>query len=426
MKVLIISHLPMATQNNMGKTFLSLFSRFDKDELCQFYIYPSYPDVDGCSSYYRVTDKEILASLVKFGSAGKEVASELITETQGLYENEGDEAIYRNKKNKSAARRLARDAMWKVSRWYNKSLKAWLEKEKPTCIFVAPGAAMFIYDVALKISKKRGIPIVSYICDEYYFVKPKSSLLEKLRQKLLQKKIEKLVNKSCSLAVICREIKEAYEEKFGTKALVLHTGASIEFAKAPKAYDHATEISYFGNIRGNRFISLAEIGKELDEINRELGTDYKLKIYTSEKDGGILSTFKGIDSTELCGFLTGEAYSRAFSSAQLLLHCEAFDEESIDLVKHSVSTKIADSLASGIPLVAFGPECIASIKHLADNDCALLATDKKDLRQTLLKAFCDEEAKKKAVMNALKAAREYHDSRVTSDKLKDILETISG
>ena len=39
MKVLIISHLPVATQNNMGKTFLSLFSAFEREELCQMYIY---------------------------------------------------------------------------------------------------------------------------------------------------------------------------------------------------------------------------------------------------------------------------------------------------------------------------------------------------------------------------------------------------
>ena len=193
MKVLIISHLPMATQNNMGKTFLSLFSQFDKSELCQLYIYPSYPDVDRCSSYYRVTDKDILSSLIKFKKAGKEVALEYINETQGLYENAEDEALYRNKKNKSAIRRLIRDAMWQVANWYNKNLKLWLEKEKPTCIFVAPGAAMFVYNFALKISKKLDIPIVTYICDEYYFVNTPSSSLEKFRLKLLKDRIEKLI-----------------------------------------------------------------------------------------------------------------------------------------------------------------------------------------------------------------------------------------
>ena len=46
MKVLIISHNPISNQSNMGKTFLSLFSQFDKEELCQLYIYPVIPNED--------------------------------------------------------------------------------------------------------------------------------------------------------------------------------------------------------------------------------------------------------------------------------------------------------------------------------------------------------------------------------------------
>ena len=58
MKVLIISHNPITDYNNMGKTFLSLFSEFSREELCHFYIYPTIPNVKKCQSCYRVTDKE--------------------------------------------------------------------------------------------------------------------------------------------------------------------------------------------------------------------------------------------------------------------------------------------------------------------------------------------------------------------------------
>ncbi|MBQ8623889.1 MAG: hypothetical protein IJ424_05920 [Oscillospiraceae bacterium] len=425
MKVLIISHLPMATKNNIGKTLLSLFSEFRKEELCQLYIYPTIPDVDRCSSYYRVTDKEALLSLIKFKEPGKEIAKKLINKDQGLYENADDESLYRNKKNKSALRRLMRDAVWQVSNWYNSGLKAWLEREKPTCIFVAPGAARFVYNFALKISKKLGIPIITYICDEYYFVKDPTTLLEGFRLKLLKNKIEALVNNSSHLVVICEELKSAYTEKFGTQATTLMTGTSYEISDSLKIVDDPKDICYFGNIRCNRYISLAEIGRQLDGINAELNKDYKLKIYTSEKDKEILSTFDGIRSVKLCGFVMGEAFKKAFSESHLLLHIEAFDEKSIDYVKHSVSTKIADSLASGIPLLAYGPECVSSMKHLIRNKCAITAISEKDLRQMLLKAFNDIEAKDLAVKNALAVAKEYHNSKETSLKLKEIVKTVS-
>lgn len=423
MKVLIISHLPVATQNNMGKTFLTLFSGFDREELCQMYIYPAIPDVDRCASYYRVTDKDVLRAL-PLGCPGGEIDRSLIQETAGLYENPEDESFYRNRKNKSAARRLLRDAMWRLSRWDNPFLEAWLDREKPTCIFVAPGVAEFLYDIALKISKRRDIPIVTYICDEYYFVKEPSGLLDKLRLSHLKSKIRKLMGASTHLAVICEELRQAYTKEFSVAATTLMTGTSYAISDESRVTKSPQAISYFGNIRCNRYISLAEIGRELDSINEELGREYSLKIYTSEKDVEILGTFSQIRSVELCGFLTGEAFDKVFHEAELLLHVEAFDEDSIDFVQHSVSTKIADSLASGIPLLAYGPESVASMRHLLRNGCALTATSRAELREMLMTAFTNEAVAEQTVQNALAVAGECHDSKKTGLRLRGLIQAV--
>ena len=424
MKVLIISHLPMATQNNMGKTFLSLFSGFEKNELCQLYIYPSFPDVDRCSSYYRVTDKEVLSSVLKGKTPGSEIEKSFISESQGLYEKAEDESFYRNKKNKSAARRLLRDAMWRLGRWYNKNLENWLEKEKPDCIFVAPGAAMFIYNISMAISKKRNIPIITYICDEYYFVKEPSGILEKTRLCLLKSKIKELMKKSSGLAVICDELKQDYEKEFGITAKTVMTGTSYPISESIKVPENPKTICYFGNIRCNRYVSLGEIGKALDSVNEKSGTDYILKIYTSEKDPEIIGSFDGIKSIELCGFVTGKEFEKAFYASDILLHTEAFDEKSMDFVRHSVSTKIADSLGSGILLFAYGPENISSMQHLIRNNCAMIASSKEELEDMLTKAFSDSDERKKVAEKALETAKIYHDSKNSGKMLREFFEEI--
>ena len=43
MKVLIISHNSLSPKHSIGKTLISLFSCFDKNELCQLYIHGSDP-----------------------------------------------------------------------------------------------------------------------------------------------------------------------------------------------------------------------------------------------------------------------------------------------------------------------------------------------------------------------------------------------
>lgn len=421
MKVLLISHNPISDQSNMGKTFLSLFSKFDREELCQLYIYPVIPNAHRCASYYRITDKDALRSVFRLRKAGGEVPAQRISENQGLYEKAGDQAFYKNRKNKSALRRLLRDALWTLAPWYSRDLRAWLERENPECIFVAPGVAKFLYDFAIRIGKERNIPVVTYICDEYYFVKQPEQLLDRLRLKLLQRKMEALMGATSHLVVISQELKEAYGSRFGLDTTVLMTGAAA-LAETPKTVTAAENLCYFGNVRCNRFVPLGQIGRALDRINREAGTQYRLKIYSAEQDPRILDTFRDIASVELQGFVSGEAFERAFREADLLLHTEAFDDASMEFTQHSVSTKIADSLASGIALFAYGPAEISSMAHLLRNRCAIAVTDPEKLEDTLKNALSDGQLREQTAGLALSAARAYHDTDKNSSLLRQILE----
>lgn len=425
MKVLIISHNPVGTANNMGKTFLSLFSGFAREELCQLYIYPTLPDSDCCGAYYRITDKDVLRSLACFRQPGGPVAPEKISRSNALFENPADEGFYRSRKNKKPLRRLLRDAMWAMSRWHGSGLKQWLDREKPACIFVAPGTAGFLYDMAMEIAEARQIPIVTYICDDYYFTKVPGGLLGRFQHCRLRARIEKLIGSSDRLVVICPELAEAYTARFGIPASVVMTGTAYPVARAPRVRDEPRVISYFGNIRCGRNRSLAEIGRELDRINREENTHRVLRIYTAEKDGQILSVLEGIASVELPGYISGVEFEQALRDAELLLHTEGFAPEDVDRVRHSLSTKIADSLASGVPLLAYGPAEVASMGHLLRNRCAVTAVTREQLAPMLQTAFTDGAACRRAAEQGLATAREFHEPGKAAGCLRQVL-TQSG
>jgi len=426
MKVLIVSHNPITTFDAMGKTMLTLFSDFEKSELCQLYIYPTVPDVDKCNSYYRITDKDVLKSYFKLKVSGKEIKYKEIENANGkLFEDENDVNLYRNTKNKKPSRKLLRDLMWKFSRWFNKPLKKWIERENPTHLFLAPGNQKFIYKIALKISKKYNLPIVTYICDDYYFVNGKRGLLARVQQSGLNKVTEKLLKRSLSIITICDELKNSYSKHFNVNAVTVMTGSNYPIAEKKKDVVNANDITYLGNIRCNRYKSLIKIGKALDEINLEAGSNYSLKIYTPEQDQEILSAFNGINSIKLCGYVSGEDFNKTFFSSEILLHTEAFDEESIDGVKHSISTKIADSLSSGICLFAFGPNRVASIKYLIDTGSAVCCTDEKELKEKLKLVLSSRELRESTVARALKTAREKHDSVMVGKLVRDVFDKVN-
>ena len=418
MKILIISHNPITTFDAMGKTFFTLFSQFKKEELCQFYIYPTLPDVEVCNSYYRITDKEVLKSYFKFKVNGREIFSQDILNAKStLFEDKQDEAIYRNKKNKSAFRMLLRDLMWKMSQWNNKSLNLWIQREAPTHIFVAPGSAKFIYDIALKVSKNYSLPIITYLCDEYYFRLKKESLIARINQNKLRKKIKKLMQKTSLVVGICEKITQVYCKEFDLPGITVMTGSNFEIEKKALERPVVNELTYMGNVRCNRYLSLSQIAQILDKINAEHNQNFVLNVWTAEKDNAILNELSKSKSLKLRGFVSGEEFNRIFKSADCLVHVEAFDKESIDLVKHSVSTKIADSLGSGIPLFCYAPNNVASCEYLLNNDSAICACNYDELEKKLLQLFFDSQKREQVVTNALVCAKTNHDKIMVSRKL---------
>lgn len=420
MKILIISHNALSTYNNMGKTLLSLFSAFPREQLCQLFVHPAPPDALACESYYRITDKQVLKGVMTFSVPGS-VLTEDASATHAPAEANANQAVGRTK----PLARIGRDALWKLSRWHSAPLKAWLDRENPSCIFLAPGYAKFIYDIALKISKERNIPIVTYICDDYYFVKTPKGPLARYQHWLLRRKMDTLFGKTAHVVGICREILAPYTEKFGVAGTEIMTGASFRAQRRPEHGGAGAVFCYFGNIGCNRYLNLAHFGKVLDEINRETGKSHRLEIYTGEHREEILEHFRDVQSVTVSGFIAPEAVREKTLAADFVVHTEAFDPESIDLVKNSVSTKIADSLACGIPLVAYGPAEVASMAHLIRHDCAFIATSPEQLRSVLDKALSDGHFQA-LVDNAQAAAADHHDARANSLKLQEILQKVGA
>lgn len=416
MKVLIISHNPMSTQFGIGKTLLSLFSEFEKNEICQLYTNQALPDQDVCESYFRITDKEVLKGVfsrkLRSGTvSAQNVVSDVTRKTAS------------NPKNRQPHREIARDIIWKVSPWYSKELKKWLSEQKPTCIFAAIGSGKFLYDMAIKIADDLDIPLFTYVCDDFYFMKAPKAPLGKMWKRLIVKETNKLIAKTDALVTICDELSNQYEKFFNKKAYTIMTGTNYSVSETPKNTDTVLTLSYFGRLNINRYRSLAGIARAIDEINKEKNTGFSIDIYSEDPSDEVLEEFKGIQSAKFCGFLNGNAFSERFFASQTLVHVEDFDEASVERVRYSVSTKIADSLASGIILFAYGPEEVASIQHLIRNRCAVVATSNSELKSKLETLFFGAEMRNAVCNNAIKTAELYHDPKNVSRRLYECLKT---
>ena len=418
MKVLILSHNPLSTKHSIGKTLLSLFSEFKKEELCQLYIH-GQPEVDGCSSYFRISDKAVLKGFFTRRVAGTEVTP-VAAEPETASPSSGKS----RKNNRLPHRELLRDLMWKLSPWYNRALRKWIDQQKPTCMFVALGSGKFLYDMALRIAKDYQLPIYPYVCDDFYTMAPSKTPLGFLWSKLLRRKTDRLMAKSQAIISICDPLSKTYEQIFCKPAVTVMTGTNFAVAESPRVTQTVDTIRYFGKVSLNRYQSLCAIGKALDRINRKKGTDVRLEVDCGGMEPEEERALEEWNCVRLCGFVSGQAFQEKFFSSPVLVHIEAFDEESIDRVRNSVSTKIADSLASGSPLFAYGPAQIASMDHLIRNNCAITATDEQQLEEQLCCLLEDAQLRRAAAEQGLAVARKHHDPKNQSNLVRLVLEQV--
>ena len=422
MRVLIVSHNLISQTSNMGKTLRAYFRDFSLDEVAQFYIHSEVPVDDSvCVNYYRFTDVDALRSILLPGSRGQhfgpgDVRKDRLssrTDSGTLTE------VYRAGRRRKPWTYLARSLVWKLSRWDNRQLWAWVEDFSPDVIFFASGDYGFMYDVARKIAEHVNKPLVVNCVDDYYLCnRNKDSLSGRLQHRRFMDTVYKTAARSSELFVICGSMQREYEKLFGKPCRVLHTAAEsrrAHLSEDPKG------IAYLGNMAGERNVQLAHMGRALRRIAAEDLPDH-IDVYSAEQSPDRLAGLTPENGICFHGAVSAEQVSRIMEESLAVIHTESFEKS--DNIRYSVSTKIADSLMNGPCIIAYGPEGIASIDYLKENRAAYVITDPEKLETGLREILTDGQLRAQIVQNARDLAKKNHDPQTNPARVRAWLEEV--
>ncbi len=417
-KVLVISHNVFSNTSNMGRTLANFFLGWPKDKIAQFYIHSEQPTTDVSINYFRVTDFDnIKKPKGKIGTVFGEadITPDLASER---VDAGGEAKIYQHGRSRKPYMYLGRNFIWGLNRWYNKRLKAWLDEFSPEVIFFASGDYAFSYRIAQKIAKRFNIPIVTYVCDDFYFVKKDdNSFLYRLSKRQFDRTMKKLFSENLELVAICDKISEDYEKEFGTRShTVMTTSTQGKLEKVEK--EGKVKFSYIGNLGYDRHIQVADIGKTLFEVS---GGEILLDVYSGEKKEEKLKLLTKENGIDFHGSIPYDEVVKVMQESDVLTHTESFDEDMRKKVRHSVSTKIADSLSTGKCLFAYGPDDVASMEYLAKNDAAYCVTEKDKLSTALKELIENEDLRKEYAKKAEAVAEKFHNMEENCKKIKKIL-----
>ena len=229
--------------------------------------------------------------------------------------------------------------------------------------------------------------------------------------------MKKTMKKTAHIITICDDLGEKYRRYFGKPYSTVLTGSSFPAGTLPRVGE-TTEISYIGNFGLDRWKSLLDIEAAVEEIARESKTPYRLTYY-GEKHPCLQG------KVAYGGKLNEAQVREVMGKSALLLHTETFERAFRERLRYSLSTKLADCLASGVCLFAYAPDEIASMHHLAVHRAAVLATDPTMLKDRLKAALTDRALIEATEQNAIETARLCHNSIENSKRLYALLRTLT-
>lgn len=422
MKVLIISQPVLSQSNNMGKTLAGYFKAFSPKDISQLYLRQGVPtSVDTCENYYCFSDSDALKSILNHKVQGVSFTGKSLACTNNTKSTLENNDAYKLGSAHKAWMLFARDAVWRLSSWKNKKLLNWLDNTEADVVFLAPGDGAFIYRVADEIARYLHKPLVM-VCMDDFFVnnRTQNEVLGKLRQKCFMKVVHKTVKNCDAIFTICDEMNDIYSNLFGKKCFTLHTAAENKDLHLNPTANH---ISYIGNLSCGRYQSLIEMGKALSEMQDERLPKF-IDVYSGTKEVKCTEPLRNASGINFCGEISAESVLEVMANSLAVIHTESFETETINLVRFSVSTKIAESLMYGPCLIAYGPEGIASIDYLKENNAAWTITDKEDLKKGLKEILENSTLREQIVRNARKLAEKNHNAEVNPKKVREWLELI--
>jgi len=419
MRLLIISHNVFSLTENMGKTLLGYFENWESDKLAQLYFHSEVPVTEKCFKYYNITDTDALKSILLRTKCGRSFGiNDIKSDLKTSRTDSGVKAkLYQKARKRTPLIYLLRNSIWNLSNWNNKKLNNWIDEFKPEAVFFASGDYSFSYKIALKIAKKRNIPLYISCMDDYYFYNINhKSILGKLQHRLFMNYVKRTIDYSKCIFTICDKMTKDYSIYFKKPCYTIHNPYSISVSSEKKE----NKIVYLGNLGYNRHIQLVSIGQALKKAQLP-NIPSHIDVYSSESQPEILKDLTIENGVVFHGSVSSKEVEKIIKSSLLVIHTESFDNDIRERVKYSVSTKIADCLASGACILAYGPSDVASIEYLIDNNAAFVITRQEDLEKGIIKILSDEQLRLDITNNAKNLACKNHWKSKDKDMIYEVI-----
>lgn len=421
-KVLIVGTVPYNVRST-SRAFDAYFHFWKKESIAQIFSNPKKPCKGHCGTLYQITDH---AMLERWFSKKKDVGViynydelEEAWETNEYEISGAYKKAYKIGGKHSAFTHLMRGVLWKKIYWCTDKLNAWLDEFNPECVFLSFSDDYFINQIALYVSQRYNIPIVSCISDDYYFIKKFSiNPIYYIYISTYRSLIKKVLSVKGSAVYISDKIKKKYNTEFNLDGETVYLTSTVDRRDFQPINKKAPVITYFGNVRIGRNKSLCDIADALRSINSE----YMLEVYTNEQDLKYTEMLKNNPNIIFGGSIPYEKVQMRMSESDITVIVEGFEKKDVDVSRYSLSTKAADALKSGSAILAYGSDECGIIEYIKSTNAAMVCTDKESLRSSILNLLNNENLQRQNYDMAIEVTNKNHTLKRSCSIVEELIE----
>jgi len=420
-KILLVGTVPYNTRST-SRAFNSYFNGWDKECLAQIFSNAKTPCKGHCGRLYQITDQRMLKRWfdknVQTGVAFE--FDDLPTEwTDNQLEVDKKTAkLYKLGSHKSSFIYLARKLIWRKRYWRSEKLDQWLDEFKPDCVFLSFSDDFFIPEIALYVARKYNIPIISSIGDDYYFNYSFSfSPLYHVYKLNYRRLIRKVFAHKGSAIFISDKIRDKYNDVFGLKGETVYLTSDITRHAFCPIDPMNLKVAYCGNIRLGRNEALCDIASALGKINK----NYVVDVYSNENSHQYIKPLLDNPNVIYHGAVPYEQVKQIMSESDILPVVEGFKKKDVDITRYSLSTKVADSLATGGNVFAYGSSECGAIEYMQNIGCGPVCTSADELEVELRKLIFDVALQEENYQKSIEITERHHNLRSSTDVFKKLV-----
>ena len=405
-RVLVLCDDPFHCESGGGVTMGNLFRGWPRDSLAQVYSCTALPrDTTVCTTYrhFAVAPPTRPTSLRSSLYYAATVAGFLTGRFEAL-------------------------GMW----CNTSSLVSWVRGFAPDVIYARPVDAPCPCYCRLPrmLSRKLGIPYVVHIMDDWprrYELRsgPLNNLVRKPR---MRRAVWSLLSGAAERIAISDEMCEAYLSRYDlpfvpfANCIDIHEWREHGDLDAPPG-DPFT-ITYIGVVTsGKELESLCDVADAVRALKGR-GQSVRMVIHAAESyRSTIRKWLESPPAVVYGGFLNRDKLPWALAKADALLLPINFDERSQAYIGYSLQTKVPEYMASGTPILVYGPRSSPNVRYALQGGWGLVV-DRQD-QGTLVEAITtlmdDTGVRRRLANRARELATVHHDGNAVRERFRTLL-----